>query len=110
MNSDGYTRLFSIADLPPGGGVPVEVGGKLIAVFNLGGSFYAIDNECPHKGASLADGALLETRIVCPMHRWQFDLKTGQNPINPELRVRRYPVEVREGDVWVALGDPAVPN
>jgi NAD(P)H-dependent nitrite reductase small subunit len=101
MTPDSYVRVLSISELPPGGGVPVEAAGKLIAVFNVDGAFHAIDNECPHKGASLADGALTGSTVTCPMHRWQFRLEDGRNPVNPELCVRRFPVEIRDGAVWV---------
>lgn len=85
--------------------MPVEVDGRLIAVFNVGGEFLAIDNECPHRGGALADGALAGTIITCPLHRWQFDLRDGKSPLSSDLAVRRYPTAVRDGAVWVDVAD-----
>jgi nitrite reductase (NADH) small subunit len=99
----GFKRIMSVAELPPGGGVPVKVDGRSIALFNVDGQFHAIDNECPHRGGSLADGALSGSLVTCPLHRWQFDVGTGQNPMNPDLCVQRYAVRVSDGGVWVNL-------
>ena len=103
MKPSSFIRAVSVADVPPGGGVPVEINGRLIAVFNVDGRFLAIDNECPHRGASLADGALTGTVVTCPLHRWQFDLRDGKNPVSQDLAVRTYAVELRDGAVWVEL-------
>jgi nitrite reductase/ring-hydroxylating ferredoxin subunit len=108
VSASRLVRLFPVSDLPPGGGMPVEVEDRLIAVFNVDGVFHAIDNECPHRGGSLADGALLGGRVVCPLHHWVFDLATGRNPVNPELGVRHYPTRVKDGAVWLEL--PTKPN
>ncbi len=96
-----YIRLLSVIDLPPGGGLPATVGDRQLAVFNVDGVFHAIDNECPHRGGSLVDGALVGESVVCPLHRWQFSLADGRNIANAASSVRRYPVEVRDGGVWV---------
>jgi len=65
------------ADIAPGTAKTVAVDGREIAVFNVGGAFYAIDNICPHQGASLADGWLEGTTITCPWHAWCFNLTDG---------------------------------
>ena len=103
MTPSHFVRLISVADLPPGGGLPAQVGGRQIAVFNVDGTFYAVENECPHRGGSLVDGALLGTSVVCPLHRWQFSLLDGANVAGAGMGVSRYPVEVRNGGVWVDL-------
>lgn len=101
------------ADLPPGGRKIVSVAGREIGVFNVGGSYYALRNICPHRGAPLCRGRLRplvvspgvyqlehtrEAEILkCPWHQWEFDLKTGRALCDERLRVKTYEV-VREGD------------
>ncbi len=98
-------------EIPPGGRLIVEVAGRSIGVFNVGGEFLAIRNRCPHQGAPLCEGrlwgALTATApgafeysrggeiLACLWHGWEFDLRTGQSLCDPQrLRVRRYPAEV----------------
>jgi len=98
-----FRQALSVNDLPPGGGAPVTLDGLTIALFNAGGRFYAVDNACPHRGAALVDGALNDTRITCPLHRWTFDLAIGENPAMPDVAMRRYPVEVRDGVAFIDI-------
>ena len=79
MASPHFIRVLTTAELPPGGGFPVKVGAQNLAVFNVDGVLHAIDNECPHRGGSLVDGALVGSSVICPLHRWQFSLTDGVN-------------------------------
>ncbi len=63
--------------VPPGAVKAVDHGGGSVALCNVGGTFYAIQDRCPHRMASLSDGRLDGATIVCPKHRGQFDLQTG---------------------------------
>ena len=100
-----------MAEIPPGARKIVEVAGRSIGVFNIGGSFYALRNRCPHQGGPLCAGRLSGLVVStgpgeleylrdgeilrCPWHGWEFDVKTGLSWIDPErLRVRTYPVTV----------------
>jgi 3-phenylpropionate/trans-cinnamate dioxygenase ferredoxin subunit len=102
-------------ELPPGERRIVTVDRISIGVFNVDGSYYAVRNICPHRGAELCKGDVtgamlpsapgefiygMENRILkCPWHRWEFDLHTGRSLLDPDgCRVRTYPVHV-EGDV-----------
>lgn len=106
--------VAKVQDLPPGERKIVPVGGKGgIGVFNIQGTFYALKNVCPHKGAPLCSGRLRphvtspetyrigyerEGEILkCAWHSWEFDTKTGQALYDPKMRVKTYPVTV-EGD------------
>jgi nitrite reductase/ring-hydroxylating ferredoxin subunit len=109
---------LAASDLPPGSATVVQAHGRKVAVFNVGGRFYAVDDRCPHHGASLCRGRVsgtmlpsepgeyrwgLEGRVVtCPQHAWQFDLETGESLFDPAKRVRAYAVEVRDGVVHIA--------
>ncbi len=86
------------------GGKLVEAGGRSIAVFNLGGSYYAIENTCPHRGGPLSQGMVAEDVVICPWHGARFDIKTGAvlGPPAP-VGVQSYPVRVNGEDVEVEI-------
>ncbi|MEK6839504.1 MAG: nitrite reductase small subunit NirD [Nanoarchaeota archaeon] len=96
-------RIASVDDVPEGGGMTAEVGGRMIALFNIGGEIYAIENTCPHQGGSLADGFIDGTTITCPNHDWKFDLETGQGIMPPSPGVKAYPVEIRDNDIYIEV-------
>ena len=83
----------------------VEAGGRSIALFNIGGSYYAIDNTCPHRGGPLSQGMLAEDVVICPWHGARFEVKTGAvlAPPAPE-GVKSYPVRVNGNDVEIEVG------
>ncbi len=108
------------AGIPPGGRLIVNLEGRSIGVFNLGGEFVAIRNSCPHQGGPLCEGVLTgltlpgepgeyryERRgeiIRCPWHGWEFDLRDGRSWFDPvHTRVRSYEVCVEPGSA-VARG------
>ena len=64
-------------DVPAGKGIAVEIKGKRIALFNVDGTFYAIDDECTHAGGSLSEGDLYEYTVTCPLHGAEFDVRSG---------------------------------
>ena len=72
-----FTKVASVGEIPPGQSKMVEAGGKQIAVFNIAGTFYAIDNVCAHAGGPLNEGMLDGDKVECPWHGAQFDIKTG---------------------------------
>ena len=91
-------------EIPAGGSKVVEIKGHHVAIFNLAGALYALDNTCPHLGGPLGEGYLEEDGIVsCPWHGWTFDLKTGVSPIDPEIRVRSYRVRVEKGEIILEI-------
>jgi NAD(P)H-dependent nitrite reductase small subunit len=109
MNSDvanngekRYYRVASIGEVPPGAARPVEVAGEEIALFNFNGEYFAISDMCPHRGASLAEGFLDGGKVYCPLHCFDFSLKTGECATVPSLRVRTYEVKIEGEDIFVA--------
>jgi nitrite reductase (NADH) small subunit/3-phenylpropionate/trans-cinnamate dioxygenase ferredoxin subunit len=85
-----------VEDVPPGRGATVELaGGAELALYNINGQFYAIENFCPHKGAPLADGQLCDHTIECDWHGWRFDVRTGQCLTNNSA-VESYEVVVED--------------
>src|SRR5262245_58181263 len=107
--------VATTTEIPPGGRKIVEVAGRSIGVFNVGGEFLALRNRCPHQGGPLCEGGLsglLEASapgeyryshpgemLRFPWHGWEFDLRTGQSWFDPaRTRVRSYPVSVASGE------------
>lgn len=98
-------------EIPPGARKIVEVAGRSIGIFNLGGAFFALRNRCPHQGGPLCQGTLSGLVVApvpgeyeltrpgeilrCPWHGWEFDVRTGASWVDPDrLHVRRYEVTV----------------
>ena len=93
--------ICPLEDLPPGSAVRVAAEVPL-AVFNVDGTLYCIDDTCTHQDASLADGYLEGCWVECPLHASTFDLRTG-SPSGPPARtaVRTHEVVVQDGVVHV---------
>jgi nitrite reductase/ring-hydroxylating ferredoxin subunit len=72
-----------------------------LALFRDGERYYVLDDACPHQGASLASGTLHGGRVICPLHSWVFDLRTGRCPRDSHDPVATYPTRVRDGVVEV---------
>ena len=99
-----FVRVAAVGDVPPGTGKCVEAGGKQIALFNVGGAYYAIDDTCPHKGGPLSQGAVEGETVTCPWHRSKFDIKTGAVIAPPAVTgVGSYRVRVSGSDVEVEV-------
>jgi glutamate synthase domain-containing protein 2/nitrite reductase/ring-hydroxylating ferredoxin subunit len=72
-----------------------------MALFLYEGNVYALDDRCPHRGGQLSDGHVKKGEAICPLHEWNFDLKTGVSPYNINDAVATYPVEVKEDTVYI---------
>jgi len=68
-----FVNVATVEEIPPGTGRTVEVQGVWIALFNVDGSFYALDNTCPHAGGPLGEGCLDGHIVECPWHGWRFN-------------------------------------
>jgi nitrite reductase/ring-hydroxylating ferredoxin subunit len=74
-----------------------------VIVTRVDGELVAVPGVCPHEDVPLANGELCEGAIVCAGHGYAFDLRTGRCAHDPQLTLRRYPVTLIDGDVWVDL-------
>jgi NAD(P)H-dependent nitrite reductase small subunit len=72
-----FVKVATTDEIAPGTGKQVEVNGKQIALFNVDGSFYAIDNTCTHRGGPLAEGLVEGEEVTCPWHGARYNVKTG---------------------------------
>jgi len=98
-----WVRAIAAAEVPPGGCAEVSVGGRPVALYNVGGAIYATSNTCLHRGGPLGQGLLEGHAVMCPWHAWTWDVRTGENTANPSLRIPAYEVKVEEGQVLVKL-------
>jgi NAD(P)H-dependent nitrite reductase small subunit len=97
-----FVTACAAVELAPGTARTVTVGDKELALFNVDGVVYAIDNTCPHRGGPLAEGEVEGCTVTCPWHAWTFDLKTGQS-LTDDLAVTCYPAKVEGGAVLVSV-------
>ena len=98
-----FVRVAAASELPPGKMKPITVNGKTLALCNVGGTLYALDNVCAHRGGPLSEGYLEGDNLECPWHGWQFNVKTGCMPMNPGTQVQTYQVKVEGADVLVGV-------
>jgi len=97
-------KVAQTSDLSPGTGKVVQADGRNVALFNVEGTFYAIDNTCTHRGGPLGEGALSADTVECPWHGAHFNVKTGAVTSPPApTGVRSFPVKVEGNDVLVEI-------
>ena len=117
-------RVCAAAAFENPGRKVVEVEGLEVGVFRLGDDFFAYENRCPHLEGPVCQGKILpraleavaadrtssgrifsktQMNVICPWHGFEFDIRTGQHPTNPRIRLRRIPVRVIDGEVYVTV-------
>lgn len=98
-----WHRVANVADVPPGTSKELAAAGRIVALFNVDGTFHAMDGVCPHAGGPLGEGVLKGSVITCPWHGWQFDVSTGRHCLNSRLQHPSFPVTVEGTEVYVEL-------
>lgn len=98
-----FVKVASTDEIVPGGCKSVEVSGSRIALFNVAGKFFAMDDTCAHRGGPLGEGALDGTIVTCPWHGWQYDVSSGACQTNPSVQMACYGVRIDGDDIMVAL-------
>ncbi len=101
--SRGFVRALPASEVGPGEAAVAEIDGREVAIVNLDGEFHALDNLCPHQEGSLGEGFVQEGALVCPLHYWEFDVKTGEYLDDPTTCVKRYETKVEGDDVLVKI-------
>ncbi len=96
-------KIGKKSDIKEGNSKIVDAAGKQIAVFNVGGNFYAISNVCSHQGGPLGEGFLSGTGVTCPWHAWEYDLKDGQCVTMPGMGVETFKVSVVGEEIFVEV-------
>ncbi len=98
-----FRTVARVGEVPEGGGIPVEIGERMVVLFLDGGRYYAIDDACPHQGAPLCDGLVMDGTVTCTWHGWRFALDDGRWLDSPRIRVGSYPVRVVGEEIQVAV-------
>ena len=104
-----YIEVANLEQLPPGRGTTVSIEGKDIALFNVNGTVYAMDDTCLHQGVSLGISKLEGNIVTCRGHGWKYDVTTGSTYPVPGVGVATYPVKVVEGKIMVAIDETLNP-
>ena len=102
-NQEEFIPVARVDEIPSGEGRVVKVKNKTVALFNVAGRFYAINNICPHEGGPLAKGKLKGHVVSCPWHDLQFDVRNGFGTEGGGYCVASYQVRVEANQVYVSL-------
>lgn len=106
MSAGDFHTVCRVGELTEAEGRTFEVSGKLVAVFLQNGSYYAIDDVCPHMGASLSGGYVENGQVTCPWHAWRFRLADGAWADYPKIKIGCYPVRVLGDEIQVQVAAP----
>lgn len=99
-----FTRLTTESALPPiNEAKEFRCGTKEICVANIDGTYCATENTCLHQGGPLSQGVILNGKLVCPWHGWEWDPKTGKAVHVPNAKVAVYPLRIENGDVLIEI-------
>lgn len=98
-----FVEVVGVERLPPGTGMCFAVAGKNIAVFNVDGSIYAIDDSCLHKRASLGTGKLEGKVVTCRAQGWRFNVTTSSTINVPGYGVASHPAKIVDGKIFVSV-------
>lgn len=103
LSMNNYVKVAALADVPTGGSKLVEVNRVRVALFNLDGAIYAIEDVCTHDGGPLVEGDIVNgCQVQCPRHGARFDIRTGAALSFPAFEPTNvYTVQVRDGDIWI---------
>ncbi len=105
-----FVAVARVGEIPAGEGRTFEVAGRLVAVFFDGTAYHAMDDLCPHMGASLGSGPFNDGVVTCPWHAWRFRACDGAWCDNEKLRVEIFAVRVEGDSVQVRVPPTAPPD
>ena len=96
-----FVRVADEAAFPPGSAHAFSVGRFEVALFNVDGDLYALENACPHQGGPIADGWVEGRTVTCPWHAWCFELPTGKMTLGDFAWIPRFEVKREGGGIYV---------
>lgn len=99
-------RAATVSDIPPGTGKELTLEGRITALFNVEGEFFAIDGICAHAGGPVGKGLLQGNIVTCPWHGWQYDVRSGAHCLNETIRQKKFPVSVEGEEIFIEFSDP----
>jgi nitrite reductase/ring-hydroxylating ferredoxin subunit len=100
-----FMKIANTSDLPAGQAMVVEIAGRSIAVFNVSGQLYALDNICAHRGGPLGEGFIDQNNLTvqCPWHGWVYSLASGASPLNSMAKVEKFEVRFEGEEIKLSL-------
>jgi len=99
---EGFVSVAKRSSLARNSAIARSVGAYEVAIFDVDGELFAVENACPHQGGPLADGRVERCIVTCPWHGWRFDLRSGCMTLGDFARVARFEVRVHEGGIWLS--------
>jgi nitrite reductase/ring-hydroxylating ferredoxin subunit len=97
-----FLTVARLDEIPPGGAKAFAVGDYEVALFNVDGAFYAIDNTCPHQGGPLVEGWIEGPIVTCPWHAWCFDVRSGKMTLSDFASVDVFDVQIIDSTVAIS--------
>ena len=98
-----FVKAAKTTDLKSGEARVIECSGRTLALCNVEGRYYALDNTCLHRGGPIGEGFIDGETVTCPWHGWQYDVRSGVNTMDESEVVARYEVKIEGGEVLVAV-------
>jgi nitrite reductase (NADH) small subunit len=98
-----WRDLCTVEESPPGSSRELVIDELMIALYNIEGTFYALDGVCPHNGGPLGKGRVVGCIVTCPWHGWQFNVTDGQHQLNMNFKHTSYPVRVQGNQIQIEL-------
>ena len=98
-----FVKAAKTGDLARGTCRVVQAGGKSVALFNVEGEFYALDNSCLHRGGPIGEGSVSGRIVTCPWHGWQYDVTTGRATMNPDVGLACFETKIEGDDLLVRV-------
>jgi nitrite reductase/ring-hydroxylating ferredoxin subunit len=96
-------KAGSLSEIPPGAVKEVQAGDSSYAVCNVEGTLHCLNGICPHAGGPLGQGMLDGNALVCPLHGWEFDCRSGLSTLGDDLQIETYPVLVQDGNIFIEV-------
>lgn len=100
-----FVTVARVGEIPPGSARQLTVDERWIALFNVDGSYHALDQLCLHRGGPLSEGHVRDCIVTCPWHGWQFDVRSGALVQDPSVGVTRHETRIVGDDIQVRLAD-----
>lgn len=105
-----FVTIAKVGDIEDSSGMAFPVNGRMVALFRVGDSYFAIDDFCPHMGASLASGYVEKGIVICPWHAWRFCIHDGKWCDNPKVGIDSFPVRIVDNEIQVQVKPKAKPG
>ena len=90
---------------PADSSVELVIDERIVALFRVGDTIYALDGVCPHQGGPLGKGQVDGCVVTCPWHGWQFDLASGRHLLTSTIVQTSFPTRVEDDTIWIDIGD-----